>query len=143
MKAKVKRKFTITILFLISALIIAFIINYFFINIYEVIIEKTPEYLYADKNSTIKLEVVPINALGFRSPFRTVKSNFKIVEGNDLIEIIKKDELNGILILRSKGSAGKAAVVIHTGKSLLPSYVEIQILPNTVSKKSILPDKVI
>ncbi len=79
---------------------------FFFYNIYGSEVRKTPAYLFADPESVITIEVVPVNALGSKAIFRTSSAEFEIVEGNDLIEVTLIDKRNGVLKIRSKGKSG-------------------------------------
>ena len=116
------------ILFFIT---ITFLTFYFIFNIYEVTIKTEPKFLFSDQNSTIKIEVIPVNALGWQVPFRKARSNFELREGKNLVTIEQLSADDGLLILRSKGSAGKVGIVITSNYSLLPMYIEIDIVPTT------------
>src|ERR1035441_5518272 len=84
-------------LILILIVFIAIFSSYHYIfNIYEVTFKVTPDKLYADNNSTIIIEAVPINSLGWRTPYRKTYSEFTFNEGKDLIEVIFQDNSKGI-----------------------------------------------
>jgi hypothetical protein len=131
MNSKIKNKLVLIIIPLIL-IIIGFNIYHFLFNIYEVKIVAEPEVIFADLSSEIIIVIKPINALGWEIPFRSVSGKFKIVEGNDIVNIILKDEENGFILLRSKGIDGKVAVYVDSEYSFLPSYIEIQIFPRMV-----------
>jgi len=113
----------------IFLIIAALSFYYFLINIYGSEIKKYPLYLYAIESSLITIEVVPINALGTRALFRSSSASFDIIEGADLIEIVKKDNSKGMITIRSKGKIGVVGIKIKSVHSLLPEYVEVNILP--------------
>ena len=120
-------------LILILIVFIAIFSSYHYIfNIYEVTFKVTPDKLFADNNSTIIIEAVPINSLGWRTPYRKTYSEFTFNEGKDLIEVIFQDNSKGILKLRAKEKSGKVSITIKTKYSLLPSTIEIVIEPNAV-----------
>ncbi len=110
---------------------LSFLAYYFIFNIYEVTIKTEPKFLFADQNSTIRVEAVPVNALGWQVPFRKAESKFEIIEGSDLVVIEQLSEKDGLLTLRSKGRHGIVGIVITSNYALLPMYIEIKILPTT------------
>ena len=120
------------ILFFIVLVLAGFILHYFIFSIYEVKIVVKPNEVFADPSTEIKVTAKPINAMGWEVPFRTVKTKFKILEGNDLITIKSVDEENGFILLQSVGAEGKVGIYIDSEYSLFPSYIEVQILPKTV-----------
>ena len=120
------------ILFFIVLVLAGFILHYFIFSIYEVKIVVKPKEVFADPSTEIKVTAKPINAMGWEVPFRTVKTKFKILEGNDLVTIKSVDEENGFILLQSVGTEGKVGIYIDSEYSLFPSYIEVQILPKTV-----------
>jgi hypothetical protein len=122
----------IILLIVILILIAAFSAYQYIFSIYEVTFKITPDKLYADNSSTIVIEVLPINALGWKAPFRKPQSEFIISEGQDLITVIYRDNENGILKLKAKGKSGKVSITIKSEYSLFPSTVDIIIEPNIV-----------
>ena len=88
--------------------------------------------MYADTTSEITIEVFPINALGKKAWFRKSSATFEIVEGLELIEIIEHNKESGFIKIRSKGKVGLVGIKIKSEHSLLPEYIEIEILTLTV-----------
>ena len=121
---------------LIYLSIIVFILllgGYFFLyNIYGSEVKRSAQNLYADTSSEIKIEVIPVNALGKKAWFRKSSATFKIVEGLELIEITERNEESGFIKIRSRGEAGLVGIKIKSEHSLLPEYIEIEILTLTV-----------
>jgi hypothetical protein len=126
------RKKIITIYFLIFFLIVLLLGYFFLYNIYGSEVRKSSENLFADPQSEMTIEVIPVNALGSKAFFRTSSAKFEIIEGNDLIEIINKDESKGILKIRSSGEVGIVGIKIKSEHSLLPEYIELEVLSRTV-----------
>ena len=125
------RKNIITI-YILLFILIAFLLGYFFLyNIYGSEIRKTPSNLFADPESVMIIEVVPVNALGSKAVFRTSSAKFDIIEGVDLVEVTSKINNDGILQIRSKGKPGIVGIKIKSEHSLFPEYIEIEILPRT------------
>ena len=120
------------ILIFIVLVLAGFILHYFIFSIYEVKIVVKPNEVFADPSTEIKLTAKPINAMGWEVPFRTVKTKFKILEGNHLVTIKSVDEENGLILLQSVGTEGKVGIYFDSEYSLFPSYIEVQILPKTV-----------
>lgn len=119
-----------SIIILFAVLILLLIAAYYFLyNIYEVKVEISPQNLYTELNSTLELKVIPINANGSRALFRSTQSEFEIIEGASLVEIIFSDKKLSVLKIKSKGIEGKIGIKIYNSHSLFPQYVEILILP--------------
>lgn len=118
----------LAILFLIAVL---FSYQYFF-GIYEVTFSVDPKVLFADNNSSTTITVVPVNAFGWRPPFRKSPATFRIVEGEELVQIISDRSSEGVLIIKAKDKPGKVVIHIKSEHSLLPSNIEIIIEPNMV-----------
>lgn len=117
---------------ILSALFLLLIVlSYLYVfNIYEVIYKVTPKDLYADNRSEVEITSVPINALGWKTPFRNVPVEFEIREGNNLVEIVYLNNEDGILKLKAKDKTGSVIVFIKSKYALLPSSVTINIYPN-------------
>jgi len=126
------RKKIITIYFLIFFLIVLLLGYFFLYNIYGSEVRKSSANLFADPQSEMTIEVIPVNALGSKAFFRTSSAEFEVVEGNDLIEVKLKNKKDGVLIIRSKGVIGIVGIKIKSEHSLFPEYIEIEILSRTV-----------
>ena len=123
----------IILIYLIIALFVLLLGAYFFLyNIYGSEVKRSAQNLYADTSSEIKIEVIPVNALGKKAWFRKSSATFEIVEGLELIEIIERNDESGFIKIRSKGVAGLVGIKIKSEHSLLPEYIEIEILTLTV-----------
>jgi hypothetical protein len=122
---------TFILLFIISVLA-GFILHYFIFSFYKVKIVVKPSEVFADPSTEIKVTAKPINAMGWEVPLRTVKTKFKILEGNNLVTIKLADVENGFILLQSTGTEGKVGIYIDSEYSLFPSYIEVQILSKTV-----------
>ena len=122
----------IYLILILIVFIVGFSSYHYIFSIYEITYKVTPDKLYADNNSTLIIEAIPINSLGWKAPFRKTYSEFTFNEGKDLVEIIFQDNNNGILKLRAKEKSGKVSMTIKTKYSLLPSTLEIVIEPNVV-----------
>jgi hypothetical protein len=122
------------IYFILGILILlALIFSYLYIfNIYEITYSVNPSSLYSDNESTVIITADPVNAFGWKIPFRSTYAEFNIKEGKDLIDIISEDNKKGILKLKAKNKNGTVVVRIKSKYSLLPSEIVIHIYPNTV-----------
>ena len=114
------------LIFILLFIILAY---YFLYNIYGDEIRKEPQNIYADNLSEMTIQVIPINAFGWKAICRKSSATFQIVEGADLIEIIIIDEPNGKIKIRSQGSEGIVGIKIRSEHSLLTEYIEVEILP--------------
>ena len=125
------RRNKILIISILLIIITAIFLSMYVLNIYGDIIVKYPENLYADHTSTIKIEAVPINAFGWKIPFRKSRAEFDIIEGENLVDVIQKNEKDGLIILRAKGIPGKVEISVKTKFSLFPNLVTVEIFALT------------
>lgn len=123
----------IILIYLLISVFILLLGGYFFLyNIYGSEVIRKPQNLYADHSSEMIIEVVPVNALGKKAWFRSSSASFEIIEGLGLIEIIEYNKKSGFIKIRSKGKIGVVGIKIKSEHSLLPEYIEIEILALTV-----------
>ncbi len=123
------RRINIYIIF-VALIILAALFSFLYVfNIYEVTYLVNPPSLFANNESTVTISSEPINAFGWRAPFRNAPADFNIKEGSDLIEIMFEDNHKGILKLKAKNKHGKIVIYIKSKYALLPSAVEINIYP--------------
>ncbi len=107
--------------------------GYFFLyNIYGSEVRCSPQNLYADISSEMIIEVIPINALGKKAWFRNSSVTFELIEGVNLVDVIDYYKESGLIKIRSKGKTGLVGIKIKSEHSLLPEYIEIEILALTV-----------
>ena len=119
----------IILIYLIIYVFILLLGGYFFLyNIYGSEVKRSAQNLYADTSSEITIKVIPVNALGKKAWFRKSSATFEIVEGLELIEITELNEESGFIKIRSKGKVGLVGIKIKSEHSLLPEYIEIEIL---------------
>ena len=129
-----RRKEIILIIILITLITGIFAYTYLF-KIYEVEISVTPKELYADNQSTVTIQTYPINSFGKRILFRTISAKFEITEGNNLVSIEKLNIKNGLMVLKAKDKTGSVNVLVTPEKSLMPSLIQIHIVPNYAMSK--------
>ena len=123
----------IILIYLSITVFILLLGGYFFIyNIYGSEVRRTPENLFAQTSSIMKIEVIPINAMGKKAWFRKSSADFVVVEGMNLIEITEYNKETGFIKIRSKGKTGLVGIKIKSQHFLLPEYIEIEILALTV-----------
>lgn len=108
---------------------LSFVIYNYLISIYEVSVEINPKHIYADFKTIVTVQVVPVNALGFKAIFRSTTSRFVIIEGNQLVEIIESNSKVSRLKLKTKGLTGTVGIKIYSEHALFPQFVEIEISP--------------
>lgn len=116
------------IIIIIVLLITAYFLKQYVFNIYEVTFSLSPKALYADGESKIRVEAVPVNAFGFRAPLRKVAVVFDIMEGKDLVEIVNSDLPDGFIVLKARAGSGKVVLRARSEFQLLPALIEIQVL---------------
>ena len=123
----------IILIYLIITIFILLLGGYFFLyNIYGSEVKRSAQNLYADNSSEITIEVFPINALGKKVWLRKSSATFELIEGVNLVDVIEYDKESGFLKIRSRGKVGLVGIKIKSEHSLLPEYVEIEILALTV-----------
>ncbi len=118
----------IVIVFLALVLILLVYRVFFIVNKLEV--NKEPEYLFPDGNSTITIYVKPYNKLGMEIPFKKVNVIFEIIEGRELIEIVSKSPDK--LILRSNYKIGVVIIHIKNSYTFLPIEINVEIIGQLV-----------
>lgn len=106
-------------------------LSLYVLNVYGDIIIKSPDNLFADPSSTIKIKVMPVNSFGWHLPFRKSNAEFIFIEGKNLVEIIEEDPKEGFIILRSIGIPGKVEINVKSKFSFLPNLIIIEILTLT------------
>ena len=116
-------------LFFITFILI-FLIYHFVFSIYEVTYKTGSNRIYADNESVVEINAIPVNSFGVRAPFRKVYAGFIIKEGAELVEVIKKDEETGKIILKSKAKTGIVIIHINSKYAILPTEIQINIIPN-------------
>ncbi|MCU7491916.1 MAG: hypothetical protein ACM3UR_11775 [Bacteroidota bacterium] len=116
------------IIIVIVLLIAAYFLKQYVFNIYEVTFSLSAKALYADGESTIRIEAVPVNAFGFRAPLRKVAVVFDIMEGKDLVEVVSSDLPGGVIVLKSRAGSGKVVLRARSEFQLLPAIIEIPVL---------------
>jgi len=123
----------IILIYLLISVFVLLLGGYFFLyNIYGSEVKRSAQNLYADTSSEITIEVFPINALGKKAWFRKSSATFELIEGVNLVDVIEYDKESGFLKIRSRGKVGLVGIKIKSEHSLLPEYVEIEILALTV-----------
>ena len=103
---------------------------YYIFNIADIKVIKSCDYLNADPDSKMKIEIVALNALGKKVPFRNVQGKFEIFEGKEYIEVVEKSPIDNFIIVKSNGQIGQATIKIYSKMSFLPILVEIPIIAN-------------
>ncbi len=123
----------IILFYLLITIFVLLLGGYFFLyNIYGSEVRRSPQNLYADISSEMTIEIIPVNALGKKAWFRNSSATFELIEGVNLVEVIEYDKESGFIKIRSKGRAGLVGIKIKSEHSLLPEYIEIEILALTV-----------
>ena len=120
----------IFIILILSCIIVLLFFWQYVFSIYEVYYKIEPEHLYTFAESRVKVESIPLNALGFRAPFRKSPFLYEWESGKELVEIVDDRSETGYLILKAAGPEGTAVLRIKGKYALLPSIIEIKILPN-------------
>jgi len=117
-------------LILILLPLVAFLVYNYIFNVYEVDYRTSDNKIFADGTSTFSIEVIPINGLGSKVPFRQAEAKFEIVKGSELVEIIKSDTANGVLIIKALNKTGEVEILVRPKLSLLPTKFVVWIFPN-------------
>lgn len=119
----------IIIILLISVLGIFSIYNFIFkTENYSVKIE--PKILSPDNKSICVIHLKPQNFFGLFIPFKSVNSQFRIVEGKDLVDVVSFESEISKLILRAKEKPGKVRIQFIVRDVPLPIECELLIIEN-------------
>ena len=100
-------------------------------NVYGDIIIKQPDNIYAEHSATIKITVIPVNAFGWKIPFRKSDAEFVIIKGESIVEIIEENRPQGFITLHSKGIPGIVEISVKSRFSLFPNLVTFEIFALT------------
>lgn len=124
--SKVEIYFTAFTLFTVLVLLA----HQYIFSIYEVEYKISSRVLYLNSDAKITLEAIPVNSFGVRAPFRNSFTNFSVVEGKELIEVVENNYDAGKFVFRSKNITGIVTIRAKSKFALLPTEFEIKILPN-------------
>lgn len=122
-----------SVIIVISISITALILlagHHYIFSIYELTYNHPPLKLFADGQSTLTIEAIPVNSLGMKAPLRDANTTFEIVEGSELVEVILNDFKSGVIQIKAKNNPGKVIIKGSSAFSMLPSSFEITIEPN-------------
>jgi hypothetical protein len=101
----------------------------------KVNVEMNPAFLRASTTSEMSLKIIPVNSLGFRTPFAHQKARFDIEEGANLIELVQTIEYDHAIV-RSKGIEGEAIIGVYSLKSgMLLNKILIKIVTNDYAER--------
>lgn len=89
-----------------------------------------PENLSPDNESTCNIQLIPQNFFGLFIPFKSVNSQFRIVEGKDLVDVVKFESEISKLVLRAKEKTGKVRIQFIVRDMPLPIECELLIIEN-------------
>lgn len=123
-------KTELVIIITLLALIIILAGYHYLFHIYEIDYRVSPRNLYADYKSEVTIEVIPLNPLGFRAPFRDPKASIIIEEGNSLVQVVGYSDDKSSLTLRALGETGIVTIRIKSAFAIFPSLIEIKIFPS-------------
>ena len=124
------KKMEIVFIALVVVLLISVFAWQYLFNIYEVEYDISTKQLFADRTSTLVIKATPVNSLGWRAPFRDAETEFQIIEGNSLVEVLTNDFKNGLFVIKAGFETGKVVIRVKSKYSLFPSTFEIEVLPN-------------
>ncbi len=120
------KKLTITL----AIILIALLAERFIFHTTKIIVEINPPVLRANISSFVILEIIPVNTLGFRTPFAKSQARFDVEEGANLVELVQNIDYNRAVV-RSKGIEGEAIIGIYSLKSgMLLQRITIKIIQN-------------
>lgn len=103
-----------------------FFYNYVY-SIYEIKYEVSNQIIFCNSNSTTKIKVFGINAIGYKITFRTISAHYEIIEGQELVEIINQEFSTGEFEIKALNKPGKVTIRATSQYSLLPTIIEISV----------------
>lgn len=101
----------------------------YILAVYEVKFQVSETQLFADNESETTISAVPINAMGFKAPFRKTEISYKFETGSNLVETENNFD-EGIIKLKAKNETGTVVLFIKSDYSLMPTKIEIIINSN-------------
>ena len=99
---------------------------FYLFNIYETRILVHPKSLIANFDSTIEINLIPLNSFGRRALLRNISAKFEIVSGDSLVKITEK--ISDKITLQTLGQLGKVEILVTPEVGLFPSKIEIEIV---------------
>ena len=99
---------------------------FYLFNIYETRILVHPKSLIANFDSTIEINVIPLNSFGKRALLRNISAKFEIVSGDSLVKITEK--ISDKITLQTLGQLGEVEILVTPEVGLFPSKIEIEIV---------------
>jgi hypothetical protein len=109
---------TAAIFVFLGILLITFLSHAYLFSIYEVTISEVPKELAV--GDTVTITVTPINALGFKPPFRSCPFEVSVIKGDKLLQKIEPGKYLAT-------SPGEVELLIKPKYALKPSPVSFLI----------------
>lgn len=73
------------------------------------------------------MEIIPLNSLGGKALFRKIEADFKIVKGEELVEIINGKCTPGVFTFSTKGDTGEVRIRIDSNLSFMAEIIDYSI----------------
>ena len=109
------------VIVLVLFLVIGVFTWFYLVNIYEVKILVNPKSLVANIDSKIEIKAIPLNSFGSKALFRKISVEYEILQGGDLVKIMKNAE--GSIVLQSLSKNGKVEILVTPEYGLFPSKI--------------------
>ena len=106
-------------------LFLSFISWMYIFNIYEIDIKIDKHTLFLNGGSSAVIELVPMNSIGMKAPFRNVNSQIKFIDGKELVNVIYESQNK--IVLKSKSDTGKVELKIESDYLLYPNKYNFEI----------------
>lgn len=131
-----RNRVTLAIILFGLITVIGSLVWMYLINIYEVKFVPSNKSLVADEASVINIDVIPLNSFGDKALFRSIKADFYIESGSELIEIISSEKDTESFTIKSKNSEGEVVILIKCKMSLIPIKIHIPIISKNIENYS-------
>lgn len=112
---------------LVALALVGIFLKMYLFEIYEVRAEFSKTNITAGDQQELVLKVIPLNAFGFKAPFRSVPATVEITSGSDLATFDDITSESGIFIFHSGWRSGTVEIKISSKYSLFPMIVTFTI----------------
>lgn len=114
------KRILITVFTILSVIILSFFVWHFFLSVYEVKIEYVSDSKELSYNSTIYINCIAVNSLGWHLVYRDTQSKLNIQEGHNLITVHNSNEKNEF-VLKTKTEPGNFVLRISSKLAFSPT----------------------
>jgi hypothetical protein len=107
----------------ISSAVISLLAFYFF-NIYE-FSYSVDSIINKNKKTEILFSYFPLNALGYKIPYRKIKTNLKIIYGPEQLEVFRLNKKDYKIVLKERESEKCIKILVKPAGFVSSTLIEV------------------